>query len=81
MKKNIKLSNINRYELKKDKINSIVAGEAAWCDYSCGCSCACDTGNNYMMSNTATSNAESTESARFVQSAQMFVIGFLIGKL
>lgn len=81
MKKNIKLSNINGYELKNDEINSIVAGEAGMCDYACGCSCACDTGNEYQANNTADGNANNTESAGGVSAGSTAVIAWIVSKL
>jgi len=77
----IKLSNIARYELKKDEINSIVAGEAGMCDYACGCSCACDPNNNYDQTNTTNSNASSTESAGTAQAVTVIGVDILIGLL
>ena len=78
MKRNIKLSNIKGYELKKDEINSIVAGEAGLCDYACGCSCSCDTGNEYQANNTADTNASNTESAGFAQEGTAVAVAVII---
>lgn len=77
MKKYLKLSNLNSFELRKDEINSVVAGEAGICDYACGCSCACNTGDDYGATNTANGNASSTESVGYVQAGTGTVIGII----
>lgn len=80
MKERINLSKINQFELQNDTLNSIRAGEAGVCDFACGCSCACQTGDTYTMNNTANDNATSTESGGATYSGVDKAIDFLLGK-
>ncbi len=79
MKKKIKLSNFAKYELKNDKINSIVAGEAGMCDYACGCSCACEPNDQFGSTNNANGNASSTESAGTAQAVTEIGVAIIVG--
>jgi len=78
MKNNMKLSNLNGFKLRKNEINSIVAGEAGICDWACGCSCACNTDDETGKTNNTNGSATSTESAGYVQDGTWVGIGILI---
>ena len=76
-----KIAELNRFEIDNGDLNEIKAGEAGMCDYACGCSCACETGNNYQANNTANSNAVNTESAGLAESGTEIAVAVIIALL
>jgi len=78
MKKNIKLSNLNGFELKTDESSTIIAGQAGFCDWACGCSCACNTNDETGKTNNKNGSASSTESSGYAQDGTWLGIGILI---